>query len=150
MNCIREAEKRLIHYRGLEKSLEQIDKDIARIIGRSTPSELNAVAMDVTGVRGGMTEDTLNVLYELKVLSESKKRTEEEIGSIAQTLKDISADKDSRIYGKILYLWYVKRKDKDAMASELGYTVRHLYRIKDEAIQKFAVQIFGIVALEAI
>lgn len=150
MNYIQEAEKRLRHYRDLEKSLEQMDKDIARIISRSSPSELNAVAMDITGIRFGRQDEAINILYELQMLSESKMDTEEEIKEIAELLKEISQEPGCSLYGKVLYAWYVKRMDKDNIAKEIGYSRRQLYNIKNEAIRKFAVCILGIKALDAI
>ncbi|BBB91042.1 MAG TPA: hypothetical protein PKA28_10755 [Methylomusa anaerophila] len=150
MDYIKEAEKRLWHYRDLEKSIEQMNCDIARIVSRSSPSELNAVAMDITGIRSGKTDEAFNILLELKTLSESKKKTEEEIDQIAEILKDISKEKDCKLYGKVLYSWYVKRKDRDEIAKEIGYSVRQVYNIRDEAIRKFAVRILGIEALRVI
>lgn len=150
MNYIQEAEKRLRHYRDLEKSLEQMDKDIARIISRSSPSELNAVAMDITGIRSGRQDEAINILFELQTLSESKLQTEEEIKDIADLLKEISQEPDCNFYGKVLYAWYVKRKSREDIAKEIGYSVRQIYNIKNAAIRKFAVRVLGIKALDAI
>lgn len=150
MNYIQEAEKRLRHYRDLEKSLEQMDKDIARITKRSGPSNLNAVAMDITGIRSGRQDEAINILYELQTLSESKMDTEEEIKEIAELLEEISQDADCGFYGKVLYSWYVKRKSREDIAKEIGYSVRQVYNIKNAAIRKFAVCILGIKALDAI
>lgn len=150
MNYIQEAEKRLRHYRDLENSITQMNKDVARIIARSSPSELNAVAMDITGIHCSKVDEAYNVLYELQTLRESIERTEQELEVIKNILKDISSEKDCHLYGKVLYLWYVKRTDKDDIAREIGYSRRQLYNIKDAAIRKFAVRILGIKALEAI
>jgi hypothetical protein len=150
MNYIQEAEKRLRHYRDLENSIEQMNKDIARIVKRSSPSELNAVAMDVTGIRSSKVDEAYNVLFELQTLRDSINSTTEEIADIAEILKDISREKDCHLYGKVLYLWYVKRTEKDDIAREIGYSRRQIYRLKEEAIRKFAVRILGIKALDAI
>jgi DNA polymerase/3'-5' exonuclease PolX len=150
MNYIQEAEKRLRHYRDLENSIEQMNRDIARIVSRSSPSELNALAMDVTGIRSSKVDEAYNVLFELQTLRDSINSTTEEIADIKDILKEISREKDCHLYGKVLYLWYVKRAEKDDIAREIGYTARHVYRIKDEAIRKFAVRILGIKALDAI
>lgn len=150
MNYIQEAEKRLKHYRDLKRSVEQMDKDIARIVSKATPSELNAVAMDLTGVRGSSDDDTYNILFELQTLTISKRKTEEEIESIDNILKDISKEHDCRMFGKVLYMWYVKRIPKEEISKETQYSIRQLYRIKDEAIRRFAVRVLGIKALEAI
>lgn len=150
MNYIHEAEKRLWHYRDLEHSIGQMNRDIARIVNRSSPSELNAVAMDITGIRGSKVDEAYNVLYELQILRNSIERTTQEIAVIDEILKEISREKDCHLYGKVLYLWYVKRMEKDDIGKEIGYSRRQLYRLKDEAIRKFAVRILGIKALDAI
>ena len=150
MNYIKEAEKRLWHYRNLEESIKQMDRDIARIISRSSPSELNAVAMDITGIRAGKQDEALNILFELQTLTTARKNTLEEINEIANLLKDISKEPECNLYGKVLYEWYVKRKPRDEIANEIGYSVRQTYNIRDQAIRQFAVRILGIKALEAI
>ena len=150
MNYIQEAEKRLRHYRDLEKSLEQMDKDIARIKKRSGPSDLNAVAMDITGIRSGRQDEAINILFELQTLSESKIETEEEIMDIAELLEEISQEPDCSLYGKVLYAWYVKRRPREEIAKEIGYSVRQTYNIRDQAIRRFAVRVLGIKALDAI
>lgn len=150
MNYIQEAEKRLRHYRDLINSIEHMNRDIAKIINRSSPSELNAVAMDITGIRCSKTDEAINVLYELQTLKESVEKTNQEITDIDEILKEISREKECHLYGKVLFLWYVKRKDREDIGREIGYSGRHVNRIKDEAIRKFAVSILGIKALEAI
>ncbi len=150
MNYIQEAEKRLRYYRDLENSITQMNKDVARIIARSSPSELNAVAMDITGIHCSKVDEAYNVLFELQTLRESIERTEQELESIKSILDDISQEPECRHYGRVLYLWYVQRVDREDIAREIGYTSRHVYRLKDDAIRKFAVRILGIKALDAI
>lgn len=150
MDYIKEAEKRLWHYRDLEKSIEQMDKDIARIISKSSPSELNAVAMDITGIRGNKQDEAMNILFELQTITMAKKHTEDEIREIADILREISQEPECSLYGKVLYAWYVKRTEKDDIAKEIGYSRRQVYNIRNAAIRKFAVRILGIKALNAI
>lgn len=45
---------------------------------------------------------------------------------------------------------YVEKKSMMFIANEVQYTERHLWRLKKEAIQKFAIALFGILALEAV
>lgn len=150
MNYIQEAEKKLWHYRDLESSVDQMNKQIAKIINRSSPNELNAVAMDITGIRSSKVDEAYNVLFELQTLRDSVEQTMQEIADIEEILKEISLEKDCHLYGKILYLWYVKRMEREDIAKEIGYTTRHVYRLKEAAIRKFSIQILGIKALDAI
>ncbi|MBP2658727.1 MAG: hypothetical protein H6Q69_1759 [Firmicutes bacterium] len=51
----------------------------------------------------------------------------------------------------LLYMWYVEKKVKEEIAEQLGYSHKQsVYEIRNKAIIKFAVALFGIVALEAI
>lgn len=150
MNYIQEAEKKLWHYRDLESSVDQMNKQIAKIINRSSPNELNAVAMDITGIRSSKIDEAYNVLFELQTLRDSVEQTMQEIADIEEILKEISLEKNCHLYGKILYLWYVKRMEKEDIARETGYSRRQIYNLKNEAIRKFAIRILGIKALGAI
>lgn len=150
MNYIQEAEKRLKHYRDLISSVDRMNRDIARIVKRSSPSELNAVAMEITGVHCSKTDDALNVLYELQTLREAIEETTQEIASIDEILKDISRDKGCHLYGKVLYLWYVKHASSEDIAKEIRYSARQVYNIKGAAVRKFAIHILGIKALKAL
>lgn len=45
---------------------------------------------------------------------------------------------------------YLQRMNKSLIAKKLNYSERSLYRLRDQAIQKFAIQLFGLTALEAV
>ena len=48
-------------------------------------------------------------------------------------------------------MWYVEKKAKEDIAEKVGYSHRQsVYEIRNKAIRKFAVALFGIVVLEAI
>jgi hypothetical protein len=47
-------------------------------------------------------------------------------------------------------MWYVEKKAKEDIAEKLGYSHKQsVYEIKNKAIRKFAISLFGIVALQA-
>jgi len=46
-------------------------------------------------------------------------------------------------------MWYVEELDKEEIADKVGYTSRHLRRVRNLAIRRFAIALFGVVALEA-
>jgi DNA-directed RNA polymerase specialized sigma subunit len=49
---------------------------------------------------------------------------------------------------KILVMFYVDKKTMFEMSMEMGYTEKYMWRLKKEAIEKFAVSLFGIEALK--
>ena len=150
MNCIREAENYLRYYRELHQSIKHADNMIKKLMYQTAPNEMSAVSSDVTGIRAGKPINTLNQMYELQMWQEIKGRTMIEIEKVDSILNSISQEQGCEYYKDILFMWYVQKKDKEEIAEEIGYTERHLRRIKNEAVKKFAVSLFGIVALEAI
>ncbi|MEN6620604.1 MAG: hypothetical protein ABFD50_03500 [Smithella sp.] len=74
-----------------------------------------------------------------------------EIEKIENSLAGICADPGCERYRDVLYMWYVEKFDKDDIAETLGYSSRQsVYDMRNRAIKKFAVALFGVVALEAI
>jgi hypothetical protein len=63
----------------------------------------------------------------------------------------ISQDSGCERYKDILLMWYVEKIPKEDIANNIGYSHRQsVYEIKNKAIKKFTVALFGIVALVAI
>lgn len=151
MNCIREAENYLRYYRELHQSVEHAEYMISKLVNQTAPNDLSAVSMDVTGIRAGKPYNTLNQMYQLQMWQEIKDSTLVEIAKIDSVLDAISQNSGCEIYKKLLYMWYVEKKVKEEIAEELGYSHKQsVYEIRNKAIIKFAVALFGIVALEAI
>jgi len=151
MNYIREAENYLRYYRELHQSIEHADYMINKLAKQTAPKGISAVSMDITGVRAGKPVNTLNQIYQLQMWKEMKDRTMVEIGKVDNVLESISKDQGCENYKSILFMWYVEKKAKEAIAEEIGYSHRQsVYEIRNKAIKKFAVALFGIVALEAI
>lgn len=153
MNYIKEAENVLWYYNDLYRSVENMNREIAKIVGRQGPSGLNAVSMDPTGVHGNGSADdnTYNLLYRLKVLSENRERTIAELSQVDALLNDISQESGCELYGAVLKEWYVYRTPKEEIAKQIGYAHKSaVYRIKDRAIKKFAIRRFGLEAMKVI
>jgi hypothetical protein len=93
----------------------------------------------------------LNQMYQLQIWQEMKARTLVEIEKVDRVLDSISQDQGCERYKEILFMWYVEKKAKEDIAEEVGYSHRKsVYEIKNKAIKKFAVALFGIIALMAI
>lgn len=149
MNYIREAENYLRYYRELHQSIEHADYMISKLMYKTAPSDMSAVSMDITGVRAGKPYSTLNQMYQLQMWQEMKERTLEELTKVDNILDAISKDTGCEIYRKLLYMWYVEKKSMSHISDKIQYTERHLWRLKKEAIQKFAVALFGIIVLKS-
>ncbi|MEN6567174.1 MAG: hypothetical protein ABFC57_12840 [Veillonellales bacterium] len=109
--------------------------------------------MDVTGIRASKPQNTLNQIYQLQKWQEMRERTMVEIEKIESSLAGICADPGCERYRDVLYMWYVEKIDKEEIAVAIGYSEssrKSIYEIKNKAIKKFAVALFGIEALEAI
>lgn len=153
VNYVKEAEEILKYYRDLNRSVDHMSHEINRLIGHNAPSDLNAVAMDITGVHGSGSEDdnTYNVLYKIQVLSENRDKTQGEMELVNWILHEISQDQGCEEYKNILMHWYVHRTPKEEIKEIFGYSSKQsVYNLRDHAIKKFAVRYFGIDAMKAI
>lgn len=80
-----------------------------------------------------------------------KELTAIEIGKIDDVLVAICEGSGCERYKDVLVMWYVNKLDKEDIAERLGYSHRQsVYEIKNKAIRKFAVALYGVTALKAI
>lgn len=152
LNYVKEAEQILWHYRDLYCSVENLNHEIAMMVGSQGPKLLSVVTLDEAGIHGGgsRNDDAYNLIFRLKILTENRDTTLAELSKADRLLKNISQEPGCELYGEVLEHWYIKRTPKDDIADLTGYDVRHIYRIKDKAIRKFAVRYFGLEAMKAI
>lgn len=149
MNYIREAENVLCYYRDLYRSIERMDKEIARLVRMAGPHDISAIVTDKE-LGNGKHDETINILFQIQQLTENRSKTERELKKVDEILADISCQAGCENYGLVLTKWYIEGQPKHEIAKELGYTERHLYRIKGSAIRKFAVRLFGIEVLKVV
>jgi Protein of unknown function (DUF3233). len=121
----------------------------SRLIAKTAPGEINAVGLEPTGVHASHPVNTLNQFYQLQKWQEIKHRTLIEIERIDELLAELRKEPGCEQYAEILIRWYVDKENKEDIAENLGHSIRNLYRIKESAIQKFSVMLFGIEALKA-
>lgn len=153
MNYIKEAENILWYYNDLYRSIENMNREIAKLVSKQGPSALNAIQLEVTGIHGSGDADdnTYNLLFKLKTLSENRAKTIEELEKADKILDEISQESGCELYGQVLKEWYIKRTPKDEIAEQIGYSTRvSVYQIRDRAIKKFAVRHFGLDTLKVI
>jgi hypothetical protein len=150
MDYIREAENYLRYYRELHQSVEHANYMISKLVNQTAPSDMSAVSIDITGIRAGKPCNTLNQLYELQMWQEMKERTLVEIKKIDSVLDTISQEQGCNRYRDFLFMFYVEKRSMFSISEELQYTERHMWRLKKDIIQKFAIALFGITALKVV
>ncbi len=151
MNYIREAENRLWYYRDLQRSIDEMSQRIGKLISRAGPADLSAMVLDGSGVHSQRVDDTLNILFEIKRLTELRQETNTALAEIDNILTRFDKEPDCKFYGAVLRKWYIERVPKEDIAREIGYSSkRSVYEIKNRAIRKFAVMLFGIEALKVV
>lgn len=150
MDYIREAEKRLWHYKDLKRSLEWQEREIGKLKWEGYPSGASGISYD--GMPKGMNKDeAVNIAFKIKMYMDMVESTESELNEIDKVLEGISQDKGCELYGQVLKMWYIEGVPKDEIADRLHYSSRtSIYEIKNEAIRKFAVVLFGLDALIAL
>lgn len=151
MNYVSEAEKFLSHYHILQASIDQMDRQIARLVARAGPKQLSAQLLDESGIRSGNVDETVNILFQIQTLQESKEETRRELAEAERLLTMISEEPSCEKYGPVLRMWYIEKKTKETIAEEMNYaTFKSVYEIRNKAIRKFAVLLFGIKAWKAV
>ena len=151
MNYIREAENRLRYYRDLQGSIDEMHRRIGRLVGKAGPSSLTAINLDETGIKSGHYDETINIIHEIQTLQKSIERTKDEIDEIHQILNEISQEPKCELYGMVLRKWYIEHVPKERIAHDLQYSsIQTVYSIKNKAIRKFAVRLFGIDSLNVV
>jgi hypothetical protein len=151
LNYIREAENYLRYYRQLKKSIEHADRMITWLTWGTIPKDMRAAQLEATGIHADHPVNTVNQLYQLQKWQDIKARTMIELSAIDDELDSICEENGCERYKDILVMWYVDKLYKEEIADKLGYSCKKsVYSMRDKAIEKFAVALFGISALEAI
>lgn len=149
VNHIQKAEELLWHYEYFLNSIGNLRRRKAHLIAYTAPQGYPSQDFKEDRIKGGGKQyDAYNHLQGIIEVTQEIDRNMENLRMIDSSLKAISQPSGCELYGKVLRLWYIERKDKEEIAAECKKTVRHVYRIKGEAIQKFAINIYGISAIE--
>ena len=151
MDCVGEANKILRHYNDLQQAEENLNKRISRLVAQAGPRDLTAVDIEDAIKAAGAKDTTLNIIFELKQLTDARDRTRAELDRIDSILAAMVEEKDCLFYTPVLRAWYIDLVPKDQIARTIGYSSkRSIYTIKNQALRKFACKMFGIKALEAL
>ena len=135
----------LREYRPLRDSLTNIPQEIAAI--ELDMQTLKGISYDKTPVEGGASrhEDRLiNCIDRKQRLSENFKVAKMRVERIERGLQSLS-DKEQLV----LRRFYIQRETRyvERLCGELGYEERTIYRMKDAALKKFTLSMFGVLDL---
>ncbi len=145
MNYIREAENYLYHYGDMYKSIENMDREISRLIRNAGPKDLTGISYDNIGSGQTSQDDAYNTLFEIQRLTQSRKETKEKLNKIDILLDDLNEEVGCEFFGQVLRKWYIEKIPKEEIANDIGYSSRQsIYTLKGKAIRKFAIRLFGI------
>ena len=108
---------------------------------------MRASVIDETGVRGSRNDNTGFLFNNLLELQENRELTVQQLREIDETLEAISRQEKCEYYGRILRLWYIEGITKERIAEFLNYSEKSVYNKRKLAIEKLAVQLFGVKAV---
>lgn len=141
MDYIKETIEYLKSYKDLEVSRMNL-QDKINIIN----AEIGGQAISYKDTSGGSGQEPddalLNRIFQRDRCKEQLTETLRVIGHIEKAFNSFETDNDQ--YGKLLRSWLIENKSLEYTAEQLGVTERHIYRIKNQALKKFAIQLFGI------
>jgi len=144
MDIIKDAESYLESYWDLKDSIITIAKEIELL-----DEDIKSVkSLDYSGMPHGngpsQPDDRLiNLLYKKQVKEKLLEITKDKVTFIDDILLKLSKYED----GKVLRAYYIDGLRKEELEKAIGSCERNIYRMKNKAVRRFAIHIFGIVAL---
>lgn len=128
-----------------------MEKERAKLIGKAGPKGYPKADYSQPLVEGGKgKDDAYNLLFKIKVLTDKIQKTEKQLEDVERILKEISQDQGCELYGDILRKWYIDRVPREEIAEDTRYCKRNIYNIRDKAIRKLAINLFGLDAVSVV
>lgn len=142
MNWKKEAENDLRSYMRRKDSLQNIQDKIASLDDRM--QSIRGGMSDATPVQGGESraqESLINCIAEKERLGHTRAAVSRLVKLVERGLAGLT-DQERRV----LELFYIQRQDGyiERLMDELHVERAHVYRIKDAALYKFTVALYGI------
>lgn len=148
MDYIREAIEYLKSYKDLQMAVINLKEEIQKL-----DAELKGSAItykDMPGGSGALQSDDvmLNKLFRLQQCKLKYAESYREIKRIDRILEGLSEGEGNEKHTAILKRTFIDGGDIDVIADELGYSRRQYYRVRNVALRRFAVQLFGIAVIK--
>ena len=144
MDYIREAIDFLKSYNDLAKAKDNLSIDIQELRADTGEKSFTMDGMPHGGNGSGFDDHVINKLYRLQVSEKNYKETVKCMAKIDRILEELTEGEGNEMHGKLLRLWFIENRSKENISEELNISVRHVFRIKNIAIRRLAIQLHGI------
>lgn len=146
MNYFKAAEQVLSSVPALERALENLQHRRDRLIESGAPREPGAIDYSKPFTDSHYVSDTLNELLELTECSRNIAETQRKLAEIKGIIDQLKDE-----YKKLVVLWYLEKKPKEAVMEELYIqSLSTVYDLRNHAVTEFALLYFGGSALGSI
>lgn len=146
MNYFKAAEQVLSSVPTLERALENLQHRRDRFIESGAPREPGAIDYGKPFTDSHYVSDTLNELLELSECSRNIAETQRKLAEIKCIIDQLKDE-----YKKLVVLWYLEKKPKEAVMEELYIqSLSTVYDLRNRAVAEFALLYFGGSALGSI
>lgn len=146
MNYFKAAEQVLGSIPTLKKALENLQKREQRLIEQGKPREPGAIDYNKPFTDSHYVSDTLNELLELSECSKNIAETQRKLAELENIIDQLNEE-----YKKVVVLWYVEKRSKEAIMEELYVeSLTTVYNLRNRAVAEFALLYYGASALPSI
>jgi len=146
MNYFKAAEQVLGSIPTLKKALENLQKREQRLIEQGKPREHGAIDYNKPFTDSHYVSDTLNELLELSECSKNIAETQRKLAELENIIDQLNEE-----YKKVVVLWYVEKRSKEAIMEELYVeSLTTVYNLRNKAVAEFALLYYGASALPSI
>ncbi len=146
MNYFKAAEQVLGSIPTLKKALENLQKREQRLIEQGKPREPGAIDYNKPFTDSHYVSDTLNELLELSECSKNIAETQRKLAELENIIDQLNEE-----YKKVVVLWYVEKRSKEAIMEELYVeSLTTVYNLRNKAVAEFALLYYGASALPSI
>ena len=118
MNYFKAAEQVLGSVPTLKRALENLRNREQRLIEQGKPREPGAIDYSKPFTDSHFVSDTLNELLELSECSRNIAETERTLAEVESIIEQLSNE-----HKKVVVLWYIEKRSKEAIAEALGTSV---------------------------
>lgn len=144
MDYIREAIEYLKSYNDLEKAKDNLSIEIRELRANTGEKTVNLDGMPHGSNCSGLSDYVVNNLYKLQIAERNYKETIRCMARIDRILEELNEGNRNEMHGQLLRMWFIENRSKESIAEALNISVRHIFRMKNIAIRRLAIQLYGI------
>ena len=130
----------------LKRALENLRNREQRLIEQGKPREPGAIDYSKPFTDSHFVSDTLNELLELSECSKNIAETQRKLAELENIIDQLNEE-----YKKVVVLWYVEKRSKEAIMEELYIeSLTTVYNLRNRAVAEFALLYYGASAMPSI